>query len=247
MAKLFKQPVFLLVLTGFLIGLNFPLGKIAGEAGISPLVWALLISVGVVFLLFPMMVVKKSLKLPAIHLMKYAVISGSVSFVAANILLFLVIPHVGSGYSGLMFALSPVFTLAISIIFGFSSPSRLGLAGIAVGFAGATVVALSRQSLSNDVQWFWIFVAALIPLSLAIGNVYRSLAWPKDSSPDVLAFWSHFFFCFDLHGFAARSAWRFAACFVGKRSFCRTYATGRRWAYLSGILSLAAPWRAGFA
>ena len=30
-----------------------------------------------------------------------------------------------------------------------------------------------------------------VPVTLAIGNVYRTVAWPENTSPDALAFWSH--------------------------------------------------------
>ena len=30
-----------------------------------------------------------------------------------------------------------------------------------------------------------------MPIALAVGNVYRTMAWPENTSPDALAFWSH--------------------------------------------------------
>ncbi|MCF6302340.1 MAG: hypothetical protein L3J13_03940 [Devosiaceae bacterium] len=53
--SLFRQPVFLLLLTGALAGLNFPLGKIATDAGVSPVLWAFLISFGAVISLLPLL------------------------------------------------------------------------------------------------------------------------------------------------------------------------------------------------
>ncbi|MDR7307400.1 hypothetical protein [Rhodoferax saidenbachensis] len=41
-----KRPLPLLRTTGGLLGLNIPLGKLAGTAGITPLFWSLLISAG---------------------------------------------------------------------------------------------------------------------------------------------------------------------------------------------------------
>lgn len=191
MRRFLEHPVFLLLVTGTLIGLNFPLGKIAGEAGLTPILWPLVISSGAALSLLPVLVARRRLTLPGITLGRYAVISGLISFVAANLLVFAVIPHVGSGFTGLMFALSPVFTLAFTVLFGFRAPMWLGLAGIAVGFAGAALVAFTRQSGAVEIAPGWIVAAVAIPVTLAAGNVYRSVAWPEGASPDLLAFWSH--------------------------------------------------------
>jgi hypothetical protein len=55
-ADLVQTPAALLLITGTLIGLNFPLGKIAGEAGVSPLIWASLISLGASLVLLPLLI-----------------------------------------------------------------------------------------------------------------------------------------------------------------------------------------------
>lgn len=192
-AKLLETPVFLLLATGGLIGLNFPLGKIAGEAGVSPLLWAWLISFAAAVSLLPFLFFGKNLAKPGRAVLRYSFISGMVSFVAANLLLFSAIPHVGAGYAGLMFALSPVFTLAIAILFKLKAPGAIGIIGISIGFLGAILVAFSRQSGADAPSLFWLLSALLIPITLAIGNVYRTLAWPQGQSPDLLAFWAHLF------------------------------------------------------
>ncbi len=191
MKKLFETPIFLLLLTGVLIGMNFPLGKIAGNAGVSPILWAFLISFGAAISLLPVLASRNILSVPRGPVLRYALISGLISFGAVNLLVFSVIPHVGSGFTALMFALSPVFTLAISVMFKLKAPKFLGVLGIIIGFAGAGLVAYSRQSGAGDVQLLWMLGALLIPVTLAAGNVYRTLAWPKGQSPDALAFWSH--------------------------------------------------------
>lgn len=193
LSKLFETPTFLLFATGGLIGLNFPLGKMAGDAGVSPLLWAWLISFAAAIFLLPFLFFSEKLTKPGRVVLRYSFISGMVSFVAANLLLFSVITHVGSGYTGLMFALSPVFTLAITVLFKLKAPGILGILGILLGFIGATIVAFSRQSGADAPSMFWMMAALLIPFTLAVGNVYRTLAWPKGQSPDLLAFLAHLF------------------------------------------------------
>lgn len=185
------NPSLLLIATGALVGLNFPLGKLAGDAGISPILWAAIPSLGVAAILFPALIARRSLGAPGRDVVRFAVIGGLVSFVIPMVMLYTVIPHAGAGYMGLMFAQSPVFTLAFSALLGQRVPNRLGLAGIVVGLLGAAIVALTRGTGVDAPEPFWIVAAFGVPVALAVGNVYRSRYWPENVSPDVLAFWSH--------------------------------------------------------
>jgi drug/metabolite transporter (DMT)-like permease len=192
-SRIIHSSAFLLLVTGTLIGFNFPLGKISGDAGISPMIWAMIVSLGAAGMLFPFLVAKRRMALPKGRMVRYVIISGLISFVAPNILLFSVIPHAGAGYTGLMFALSPVFTLAISVTFRLKTPNRIGRIGIAIGLVGAAIVSITRGTAPEAPPTIWIIAALLIPVALAIGNVYRTLDWPVNALPDVLAFWSHAF------------------------------------------------------
>ncbi|KLN60584.1 hypothetical protein WH96_11860 [Kiloniella spongiae] len=188
-----KNPTSLLLITGTLIGFNFPLGKIAGEANVSPMIWSLLVSFGVCSLILPSLLFRKQLILPRGKTLRYAILSALISFVIPNLLLFSVIPHAGAGYTGLMFALSPVFTLALATLFRLKTPNVLGLVGIAIGLIGAVVVSITRAGSAEAPDLIWIIAAILIPLTLACGNIYRTIDWPEDALPDSLAFWSHSF------------------------------------------------------
>jgi drug/metabolite transporter (DMT)-like permease len=188
-----QQPAVLLLITGTLIGLNFPLAKLAGEAGVSPLIWALLISLGVTLVLLPLLIATGELVLPSKPVSRYTLISATVSFIIPNLLLFTVIPHAGAGYTGLMFALSPVFTLILATLFQLKTPGRLGLLGIAIGLLGAAMVSLTRGASPTGPGVGWLLAALAIPIILAIGNVYRTLDWPAEAPPNLLAFWGHAF------------------------------------------------------
>ncbi|MBR0564788.1 DMT family transporter [Azoarcus sp. L1K30] len=188
-AAVAQSPSVLLVVTGTLIGLNFPLGKLGGQAGVSPAMWALLISFGASAALLPVLWLRGRLRWPSVRILRYSVISSLVSFVGPNLLLFSVMPHAGAGYTGLMFALSPVVTVLFAGLCRLRTPGRLGLLGVAVGLVGAVVVNVSRGGDAAGPSAYWLMLALLIPVSLAGGNVYRTLAWPPDAAPNVLAFW----------------------------------------------------------
>ncbi|MEQ9462951.1 MAG: DMT family transporter [Haliea sp.] len=186
-------PHSLLLASGALLGMRTPIGKLAHDAGVSALLWAAIISLGVVIMLLPTQLTKRGLRLPDTSVVRYTMISSLISFVLPNVLLFTVIPRVGAGYAGLMFALSPVFTLLFASLFGMKTPGRLGMAGIAIGVVGALLVSLTRGTHPQGPELAWLLAAAAIPVVLAIGNVYRSRWWPEGALPNSLAFWGHLF------------------------------------------------------
>lgn len=193
MKAMLNNPVFLLLTTGTLVGLYFPLGKVASEAGISSIAWAMVLSIGACIVLLPILAYKRSFAIPRGATLRYVAIAGVISFVTPNVLLFSVIPYVGAGYTGLMFALSPVFTLAVALMFKLKGPNLYGLIGITLGCIGALIIACARGSIVDAPPVFWIVAALFIPVVLASANVYRTIDWPEDGCPDSLAFWSHLF------------------------------------------------------
>lgn len=184
-------PHILLLASGTLLGMKLPIGKLASEAGVSALLWAGIVSLGVVIMLLPTQLTRRGLQLPGFAVLRYTTVSAVISFVVPNLLLFTVIPEVGAGYTGLMFALSPVFTLLIAAVLGMRTPGRLGLAGIAMGLVGAVWVSLTRGASAGGPEAGWLVAAAAIPMALASGNVYRSRHWPPGAEPNALAFWGH--------------------------------------------------------
>jgi drug/metabolite transporter (DMT)-like permease len=67
----------------------------------------------------------------------------------------------------------------------------LGIAGIAVGFVGAVMVAVTRGEAGQPADLFWVVMGLLIPVSLAVGNIYRTVDWPEGTGPIELAVGSH--------------------------------------------------------
>jgi drug/metabolite transporter (DMT)-like permease len=186
-ARLMHAPAALLLAVGALLGLNFPLGKIAGAAGVPPLVWSALISAGgAVVLGIALAVKRQSLPLDLRHLRYFAVVAV-ISYALPNALIYSAIPHLGSAYAAILFTLSPMFTVVFSMAARLRSPKRLELAGIAIGFVGTLLVASARGEAGRPVEWFWIGIGVLVPLSLALGNVYRTLDLPKGTPALVLA------------------------------------------------------------
>lgn len=179
-ALIYNSPLALLLGTGALLGLLTPLGKLAAAAGIDPFLWAALISLvpGIA-----LAIATARENWGRADLYSYGAISGLFAYVIPNALLFTAIPHIGSGLAGLMYALSPVITAALSFAFNIRPPSRGLLVAVALGFMGAVLIVLGRNGLAAPEAPQWLLLSLLVPVSLAIGNVYRTAKWPKDAPP----------------------------------------------------------------
>lgn len=191
MPALFNSPAALLIIVGALLGANFPIGKVAAGAGVPGLVWAALLSISATVALGAyMLAARRRMPLDANHL-RYFAITALTAYAVPNTLVFAAIPHLGSGLTSIFYALSPIVTLALSVLVGLRKPRTLELAGIAVGFAGAIMVVSGRGEIGKPADLVWLAAGALVPLSLALGNVYRTLDWPEDADPIWLAVGSH--------------------------------------------------------
>ena len=190
--KFFWDSAFgLLVVTGALLGLSLPLGRVATDAGVSGMVWAFVISLGAGGLLWAFTLLRGFRFRLSAHKLRYFFIVALVSYAVPNLLMFSAISHLGAGYTGIMYTLSPIVTLILSIVLGVRRPNALGMAGIVIGFAGAAMVATTRGEAGQPAALFWVAMGLLVPVSLAIGNIYRTWDWPGDTGPTELAVGSH--------------------------------------------------------
>lgn len=180
------RPLPLLLITGTAFGCNFPLGKLAREAGVNPALWAIVICLGTGIMTgIVAALVEKRPAVPGV--LRYAAISGFVSNVIPLFLTFAAIPHIGSGLASIMVATSPVMTALLSILLKVKPPSPLGLSGIALGLAGAVTIIIARNAGLGGGDAHWLLLAVLIPVFLGIGNVYRTMGWPQGAGPMRLA------------------------------------------------------------
>ena len=191
MTPLLQSPALLLLAVGTLLGLNFPLGKLAQAAQVPAVLWAALISLGASSLLGAWLLLRRRPVVCDAQHLRYFVITALVSYALPNLLVLAAMAHLGSGPTAMMFTLSPLFTALLSRLAGLRAPARLEYWGIAIGFGGALLVALARGEAGRPAAWLWVGVGLLSPLLLALGNVYRSLDWPPRADGTWLAVGSH--------------------------------------------------------
>lgn len=191
MNRVWNSPIGLLLMTGGLLGLLLPLGKLASAGGVPPVVWAMLISAGAGFVLLGAWLLRGGKVRFRGGRWRYYLLSGALSFAIPNALMFAAMPHLGSGYVGIMYTLTPMLTLLISVVLGVRRPKALGIAGIMVGFVGAFLVALTRGEVGQPASLGWIAVGLAMPVFLSAANVYRTVDWPAGGDPIELAAGSH--------------------------------------------------------
>jgi drug/metabolite transporter (DMT)-like permease len=179
------------VVTGALLGLTLPFGKMATQAGVPAILWAFIVSFGAGGVLFCVLLLRQHRFVLNARKLRYFAIAAAISYAIPNLLMFSAISHLGAGYTGIMFTLSPVITLVLSILLRVRRPNLLGIAGIVVGFVGALMVALTRGEAGQPAELFWVLIGLLIPVSLAAGNIYRTYDWPEGTGPIELAVGSH--------------------------------------------------------
>lgn len=141
--KLMESAPFLLIATGTLLGLILPLGKIAAQAGIPPEMWTFLFSASAGVILFAVLCLRKKRLGFSGGRLRYYICTALISYALPNFLILSAIPHLGAGFTGIMYTLSPVITLLLSMGFGLRRPNALGIGGIAIGFVGAAMVAMT--------------------------------------------------------------------------------------------------------
>lgn len=177
--------VSLLVFNGFLIALMLALAKEVTSQGIPPITyafWQTIIS-GFILLLvsFPVSVgLNRSL-------VTYCVISGLTGIAIPNAIAFVLVTKIGAGFTGIMYALPPVFTFFISVSLGLEKLKMTRLTGLLIAVAACTWIVFQRNAELGEVTVLWYTIGIVIPIMLSIGNVYRSLAWPKGIKSMLLA------------------------------------------------------------
>ncbi|QCN95170.1 DMT family transporter [Azospirillum argentinense] len=177
----------LLLLVGGLIGVIFPVTKVAQAAGVPPLPWAFSMMLGAGVILAGLARVKRQPMPLTGRYLRYFAVSGLLSMALPNVVLFFVMPWLGAGLSAVVYTLPPILTLLMAVAVRIEKPDRGRVAGILLGFVGALMIVGPRGSLPSPDLAGWMALAFVMPAAVAAGNVYRTVAWPPGGQPVALA------------------------------------------------------------
>ena len=181
------QPLLLLAAVGALIAVTVDLAKIAAMHGVSGPEFAFWLSLGAgVTLLIAARIAGKPMSLTGQHIAFYAV-AGFLSLAAPNVASFAVAEQAGTSYGIVPFALSPLMTYPLAIAVRLDRPQWRRFGGLLVGFLGTFLVLADIVLATSSSGLFWAFAALSIPISVAIGNIFRTIYMPANTSALPLA------------------------------------------------------------
>lgn len=115
----------------------------------------------------------------------YVAISGML-FGIPNALAFAAAPHVGAGLVALSFAFPLVLTYGLTVMLGLEGVKLARLIGVGFGLIGAVLLAVAGRNLA-PAAFIWILATLAVPVIISVGNVYRTLKWPKHATPAQLS------------------------------------------------------------
>lgn len=179
-------PFTCLLVGGALIGISTNLAKYANEVGVTPLAFLFWSITGAAIILLAVAVIKKELPPLTARSFEYYFVAALVSVAGSNLLLFSAIPHVGASFVALIVSLPPLLTYLGALMLRMERFNIIRSLGVAAALTGAGVLAVRKFS-APDASIVWILLALCGPVLLAIGNIYRTLRWPDQASPNALA------------------------------------------------------------
>jgi len=182
-----ESPLFLLILTGALLGSMLPMSRVAVAAGSSPLAFAFWPALGSGILLTAIGLRSTRLqagRLP--QLLGYSIVGGVLSVAVPNSITFFVMPELGTSLTSLVYTLPPLFTYAFAWLVGVERYSATRIGGVLLGLTGAIMLAPGANAGVSDASW-WLALALCAPVSIAAGNIYRKLRLPQGVPAALLA------------------------------------------------------------
>lgn len=179
-------PTLCLFATGSLLGLSTLITGIGVASGWEPIAFVFWTALGSGLVLLIASVALGDRPRLSSNFLRYAVLSGLLSFALPNMLSFSAIPHVGAGFVALCFAFPPLLTYAMALPLGMDRATVKGCAGMVLGLGGASLLALSGP-IAGDTGRSWAVLALSAPVVIAMGNIYRTIDWPKGVPTRLLA------------------------------------------------------------
>ncbi len=175
-----------LLLGGALLGLATNLAKLAGEVALSPLAFLAWSIVGAALILLSISALRRDLPPWNSRALEYYAVSALVGVAGPNLIFFSAIPHVGASFVAMIISLPPLLTYVGALALRMERFRVVRVTGVIAALTGALALAAGQYAAPNADK-FWILIAVIGPVLLAIGNLYRTLRWPPGASGDALA------------------------------------------------------------
>lgn len=183
----YEAPI-LLIGTGTLLAVTVLLSKLAAEAG-APMLWFVSLSMGIAGLLLTLFSLNQRgfKKAAPRSLTLYALGAGGL-LALPNAIAYSAVAHVGAGMVSLAYAFPVLFTYLLAVTLRLEQLCSYRIAGVSLAFLGGLLIVRATSSDPGVVAGsLWVLLVALVPILLAMGNLFRSHYWPKGAKPLPLA------------------------------------------------------------
>jgi drug/metabolite transporter (DMT)-like permease len=182
----------LLLFSGVLTSGVIMVSKLARVEGVAPLAILLWQITGSSILLWSVLLLTRDTVRPIggylnRHHMRYYLIGGLLGITLPFTLIYTVVQDLPVGLVGLITALSPLMTYALTRLLEKEAGNLIRLSGILAGLLGVILIMSAKDTGADVEQWPYLLMAMGIPMSLAFSNLYRSIAWPTGSHALPLA------------------------------------------------------------
>lgn len=172
----------LLVVMGVGWGLTVSLGKIGGQAGGHPVgmaLWQVCISGGMLLVLG---LARDRPSRPRASVVGFSLFCGAVGVAFPSFALVASVQHLPAGVVAIAFASMPLFTYAISILFGVEAAEPRRLIGVVIGLGAMLLIILPDSALPEPDEMPWLFLCLAASLGMSVENVYAGGMRPPDIS-----------------------------------------------------------------
>ncbi len=170
----------LLLVSGTLWGITFPLSKIGIQGGIPPFAygcWAAGLSA--VALLVILRLRGQRLPLSWAHIRLYLIV-GVFGQALPNIAYYFYIPHMPAGLAAVIITTAPLVTLVLALLLAIERFDLLRACGVALGFGGALMLVLPGSALPSPDTLPWVLLAFSTPFFYASSNIAMARLRPRD-------------------------------------------------------------------
>lgn len=171
---------------GGALALSTILAKLAGDVGLTPLAYLTWSLMGAAAILGVFAALRGGRPKLNATTARYFLIAGLVSSALPNLIFFSAVGQVGVGFVSLAITLPPLLTYLGALTLRMERFNGLRAGGVAAALGGALVLSLGQIE-APDAPAFWVGVTLLGPVSLAVGNIYRTRAWPAGATAEALA------------------------------------------------------------
>jgi len=183
----YLQLTSLIVLLGSVWGLNVSLMKAASLSGLSFTLLAVLTIFGnlVIFAALSRLFVGRIRFVP--RLWWFFAACGGLGYVLPFFLELFAVPRIGAAPLAIVISMAPMMTLIIAAATGTERMTLRRVAGICIGFASVSLLALQDLSLLKGAFGIGLLAAVFVPFVYGSYHVFIARFWPDDMKPFEIA------------------------------------------------------------